>query len=250
MTRYLFLFFMFSMNNIYAQKDYKMIEGFYDLSSFEMASGIYLLEEETFFYYASFGNIDLKVFGAYQMNNDGLLTFTPDQKLTNEFDIYGTKNELQKDSITLFYNRPYERIAEKIVLNMGQGEVSFPEFTKEKNTVSISVKRSKSDVLIIGYDTSIPSQKENYISIQLPDDINELKIFHNYYADMVRKFVRSSFQIRDSALIDNNNSQKRSPKKEISDEIITQVKEFIADRKEDKPLEIEGKIYQKLNPVN
>jgi len=46
---------MLSMNNIHAQNDSVMIEGFYDLSSFEMASGIYILEGEMFFYYASFG---------------------------------------------------------------------------------------------------------------------------------------------------------------------------------------------------
>jgi len=227
-----------------------MIVGLYDLSSFEMASGIYLLEEKLFFYYASFGNIDLKVFGEYQIKNDSLLTFTPDPKLTMEFDLYGTKNEMTNDRITLFYKRPYEEKAEHIVLRMGRDQVPFPKFTEEKDIVSISEKRPKSEVLTIAYNRSIPSQQENYLSVQLPDDINELRVFHNYYAHMVREFARSSFQIKAGALVTNSGNQRPRPKKELNNEVIAQVKAFIADRKKDKPLEIDGKIYQKLNPID
>ena len=239
MIRYIFsiYFIVLFMNKSYAQKEYKTAQGFYNLSGFELASGIYLLENKIFFYYASFGNVDLKLFGNYKIQNDSLLTFQTDKELIQEFHVYGVKSKIQNDSITLTYQRPFEKEREKLIIN----KIEFPEFNPEKNTVSISLKRPSSDFLKIEY--SSPSKKEKDISIQLTDNVDEVLIFHNYYAHMVRGFSKRSIKIKKGVLIDNNQEAK---KKDISEEVINEVVAFIEKERNANTLNREGKTFRKL----
>lgn len=236
MTRYILICMVLLTGKSYPQEEYKMAQGFYNLSKIEVASGIYLLENKTFFYYASFGNVDLKVFGNYKIHNDSSLTFQPDKELMQEFYIYGTTTD-QNDSIILDYRKPFDEQFENLTVN----NIPFPEFNSDKNTVSISIKRPNYNRLNFEYFSS-PNRKEDF-SLQVAKNVTELLIFHNYYAKMVRSFSKDSFMIKKGGLI--NNHQKAS-KKEIPEEVIDQVNAFIEKRRNDNTLNRKEKTFKKL----
>ncbi|MEN7550037.1 hypothetical protein AAG747_19090 [Rapidithrix thailandica] len=230
------------MNQSFAQKEYQEVEGFYNLSSFETASGIYLLENKTFFYYASFGNVDLKVFGNYTIQNN-TLTIQPDKELMKEFYVYGTTNKIQNDSITLIYKRPFEREFENLILN--HKKIKFPEFTPGKAKVSITLQRPNSKFLKIIYGDDRLPERGKYLTIQLTDNINEIRIFHNYYAHMVRGFSNGSFEIQEGFLSYNDQGLKK--KQEIDKKTISEVIAFVEEKRTDNTYNRDGKTYQKLN---
>lgn len=236
MTRYILILIVLYVNKGFAQDEYKTAQGFYNLSEFEMASGIYLLENKTFFFFASFGNVDLKTYGTYKIQ-DGLLTLQPDKELMQEFYIYGRTNRVQSDNITITYRKPIEKRAERIMIN----DIKFPEFSSEKKFVSISMGHS-SEFLKIEYSTYL--NRKEYISVQLADSIDELLIFHNYYAHMVRDFCnKNSFTIRNKVLTSNN---QVSRKKEISKEVMNELILFIDNKRNDNTFNLGGEAYNKL----
>ena len=245
MTRYIIIFAVLIMNKGYAQNEYKLAQGFYDLSRTEVASGIYLLENETFFYYATFGSVDLRVFGSYKIRNDSLLTFQPHNELIQEFYIYGTTTKARSDTITIHYQRPYEEKFENLTVNTR----SFPQFNSDNNTVSISIKKPDSMLLKFEYPGSF--NRKEYVSLQLTNNINELLIFHNYYAHMVRNFASNSFRIGNGIVVVD--SQKAN-KKEINQKVVGEIIAFIEKLRNDNTLNREEKTYQKLiiapNSVN
>ncbi|MCX7547719.1 hypothetical protein OS188_07130 [Xanthomarina sp. F1114] len=220
-----------------AQNEYKETQGYYNLPSFEVASGIYLLENKTFFYYASFGNIDLKIYGEYNIEKDGLLTFQPDKKLMQEFNVYGTTNNIKSDSIILTYQKPYNGEFENIVVN----NIEFPKFNSTENTVSININKPKSGILNINLPSA--AKETNLYTIQLKNDEDEVLIFHNYYAHMVRGFISSTFTIKDEFLIYDN---KKSAKQEITDKIINEVIAFIDQKRNKKTINRNEKTYKEL----
>lgn len=102
------LLVLFINKNISAQQSYEALQGFYDMSSFEMAAGLYLLEDHTFYYYASFGNVDLKIYGDYKIINDRELNFVPHKYLMQEFFVFGTHTHISTDSLRIKYIQPID----------------------------------------------------------------------------------------------------------------------------------------------
>ncbi|TAI47591.1 hypothetical protein [Flagellimonas allohymeniacidonis] len=234
------------MTSTHAQDPHKTAEGFYDLSSFEVAAGVYLLENKTFFYFASFGNVDLKVYGEYGVFNNNVLVFYPDKDLMQDFFIYGGSNPKNKDDIVLHYYRPYDEKTEALVVDDQHTQVKIPEFTSEEDEVSVILKRA--DTIKIEYQTQGYQTQIKRFMVQVNDSINELKLFHNYYANMVRDLSRISFEIEGGYFIDDN--QKKVQKKELDQKTIDQVLAFIEERKNDTSMVREGREYQKLPSHN
>ena len=145
MFRYLLLVLVFVTVKIQSQNQYKSAEGHYSLSGFEIASGIYLIKNKKFFYYATFGAVDLKVYGSYKINNNGDLTLYPDKELLKEFYIYGSKDVATDNTIKISYYKPYDRKAEKISIISDNETLPFPEFASNKREVSLTFKRPVSD---------------------------------------------------------------------------------------------------------
>ncbi|MGC1204366.1 MAG: hypothetical protein WA839_05725 [Flavobacteriaceae bacterium] len=250
MIKYSLLFFILFMKTASAQEKYKVSEGFYNLSSFEVASGMYLLENKTFFYYASFGNVDLKIFGEYSISNHNLLSLQVNKELTKEFYFYGLNNEIQNDSIKLYYTKPYSEKAQKLFINTGKELKKFPEFSIENNIVSITLELPKTRKLKIGCENSeIDSflNTKEMVEVQLADGVNEIKIYHNYYSDMAIKISQMLWKIEKGVLTENNAANtKKIQKKEISKKIINEVSNFIKAEKSKTSIIKEGKTYQKL----
>lgn len=223
---YILIGFLLLMHKNYAQKEYNQLEGFYNLSGFEMASGIYLLEDQTFFYFASFGAVDLKISGNYTLQKQGLLSLKPNKELMQEFYVYGFKSKVNQDSIVVKYRKPIEESIEN--LRIGHNKTEFPKFTPEKNTVSVTIKKPDTNLLKIEYEKDTQISRD--FSIQLIQNVNELWIIHNYYADMTRQFSKAFFKIEKDALIDEK--QKAHKREPIDNETKTKIKAFIEEQKQ------------------
>lgn len=204
-----------------AQEKYKTAEGFYDLSSFEVASGIYLLENKTFFYYSSFGNVDLKIFGIYNISEQHILSLQVDKSLMKEFYVYGLNNEMLSDSMSLYYEKPYNERAEKIFIITDNIRKDFPEFDQENTRISISLKKPKSKTLKIGFinpENHYGVEEEKSVEVQLLNDTNEIKIYHNYYAEMTIEISKMILTSENGTLTSNNfNDAENVKKEEISE---------------------------------
>lgn len=248
--KYCMLFIVLFSNTGFSQEKYTESEGFYNLSSFEVESGLYLLQSKTFFYYTSFGNVELKVFGEYSISKDNLLSLHVDKELTKEFFFYGLNNGIQNDSIKLYYNKPYSREAEKLFINTGKEFKKFPDFTTENNMVSITLQLPETRILKIGYkNPEIDSLDtiEGKAEIQLTEDVNEIKIYHNYYSEMAIKISQILWKIEKGVLTTNNvTNPQKIQKMAISKEIIDHVNSFIKSKKSKTSIIKEGKTYQKL----
>lgn len=235
--RYFLAFFVLFINTIYAQQKQTSIEGYYNLSEFEMASGIYLLENKSFFYFASFGGVDLKIYGNYKVEKDSLFVFYPDEELLQDFYAYAQETNTEKDSVLIKFNRPYQEINEKLIIN----KVHFPDFTPDKNTVSISIKNPKSTILKLEYPSRYKN-KEN-LSFKYNNNTEDIIMIHNYYANMIRSFCLSTYKFKENYLIEN---KKEVARKEINEKIINEVLEFIENKRNNKTIYRDGKIYIKL----
>ncbi|WP_417214218.1 hypothetical protein [Bizionia sp.] len=251
MTTYKFLILLMVTSSIYSQSNYKSAEGFYELSSFEMAAGMYLLEDQTFFYFASFGNVDLKIYGTYTLSNSNQITLFPNPELTKKFHFYWLHNPENKNYITFYYKQPYEQNAEQLLIEIDGKYQEFPKFTSAISEVSMRIEFPQSEIIKIGYknpDALNAFQYELLETAKLHDGINEIKIFHNYYAEMTVAVSQLAFKLENGILTDLNEfNQKTIPKKEINPDIKNQVLAFIADKKSETTINRDGKIYEKID---
>lgn len=235
----------------FAQNNYNVAEGFYELSEFETAAGMYLLEDKTFFYFASFGNVDLKIYGKYTINKEKKLLLKPDLELNTEFHFYATNNGIQNDRITLIYNKPYNQRAEKLFVAFTDEKMAFPEFSNVNAETSLQFKKPKAKILKIGFSDAENNNTfkfENLETAKLMNGSNEILIFHNYYAAMVQAISKTPFYL-DAGNLQNLNTvyPKIVSKKEISDAIKQEVRDFITHKRTEKPLIRNGKTYLKIN---
>ncbi len=218
---YILIGFLLIMPKIYAQEAYHQVEGFYNLSGFEMASGIYLLEDQTFYYFASFGAVDFKVSGHYTLQKQGTLRLQPHKASIQEFNVYGFESKVHQDSIVVKYIKPINSSIEN--LSISHNKTVFPKFTPGKNTVSVTVKTPGTGLLTIDYQKD--NQMSRDFSIHLTPNVNELWIIHNYYAEMTRQLSQTFFKIEKDALIDDK--QKAHQRQLIDQETRKKIKVFI-----------------------
>ncbi|SEC79197.1 hypothetical protein SAMN04489761_3596 [Tenacibaculum sp. MAR_2009_124] len=240
MFRYLLLTVVLVVTKIHSQTPYASIEGHYNLSGFEMASGVYLIKNKTFFYYASFGAVDLKVYGTYEINKNGNLSLYPSKDLLKEFYIYGVKDTTSSKNIEISYKKPYRRKVKKISIISDAKSIPFPEFTSNKKDVSITLKRP-----IIG-EIQIDHNNDNSTSsFILPKNVIELKIFHNYYANMTKEISKGIWKIKENILVDDK--LKPYKKKEISSITIEKILSFIEKKKKNTSYIKNGKTYHRID---
>lgn len=248
MIKYNILLLIIITSTSFAQNKYKVIEGFYNLPNFEVDAGIYLLENKTFFYYASFGNVDLKVFGEYSVCDNNEVKLFVDENLTKEFKFYGLKNNALSDNIVLNYKQPYSQNAEHIYVIIDGYLENFPAFTPGNETVSLKLPMPKSGILKFGYQISEGSNNTKKITqIDLSDGINDLKIFHNYNAQMNFQISQISFKVANGVLTDNSSTNPKTTKKQDLTEVTkSEVIGFIDYQRSKNSVIIDGKTYLQL----
>ncbi len=152
-----------------SQEKYIAAEGYYDQSGFELAGGLYLLKNKMFYYSTSFGNANLTIYGEYEISLTNALTFHPDKKLMQEFNVYGTASGIQTDKLVLIYKQPHREYAKELVVKTDLSRVTFPEFTSASRTVSTTVSRPVSKQLELEYVNPRPSGKHKNAKIELTE---------------------------------------------------------------------------------
>lgn len=249
MIKYKLIIFLLFTNTALSQEKYEAAEGFYNFSSFEVVAGIYLLQDKTFFYYASFGNVDLKVYGTYLLSNQNICSLHVNKELLKEFYFYGYNNEKETDSITLHYDKPYARKAEKLYVIIDGKLKRLPEFVSDSSSVSISLKSPKAKIIKIGYE-SLENESnltvERMTELTLDEGVNEIKIYHNYYFDMTTEIASLTLEAKNGTLTDHYSSSRTIQKKEISEKTRNEVRDFIQNQKNRNSITRDGKVYQKI----
>lgn len=250
MVKYCFLFIVLMIKSGLAQEKYKTAEGFYDLSSFETASGIYLLADQTFFYYSSFGNVDLKLYGVYSISDQNLLSLKLDDELTEEFKVYGLSNPIETDSILLYYAQPFAAEAEKLFVYVSKKKQVFPAFMGAEEVTSAISGSSKEQKIIVGYeDPKIAGgfDPKKTVEFAIADGVNEIKIYHNYYAEMATAIAQWKFNAEKGTLkLKDASENKAAAKKELDEATINEVNDFIKAKRSKTTITKDGKTYQKL----
>lgn len=211
---------------------------------------MYLLENKTFYYTSSFGNVDLELYGEYALSDQNVLSLQMDEELTKGFYFYGLNNGGQNNKITLLYDRPYNEAAEKLFVVIGEKHKKFPNFTPDRHTVSITIKSPKSNLISIGYknpDTRSPMSEVVMTEMKLLDGINEVKIYHNYYADMAVALSNAIFHIENGVLKESDSfDQRTTHKEEIAKTTKNEIMQYIKAVKSRTFIVREEKKYYKL----
>lgn len=222
--------------SIFAQTEYHNAEGLYKVSKMEQVSGFYLLKDKTFLYHAVFGNADLEFWGNYELENNQL-TLKPDTFLMDEFEFYGTTTK--SDSLQVYFFKPLLQNF-KITVQSGNVKKEFPSFKKDEQFVSVTLP--KSNQLTVTYN-SLENTTVKTLKTQLSDTTNEVRILHNYYASMIRKFAKA----QPINLI--NSEYKTKNKEKISEKLIKRIKRRISRKRKFTSFTKEGKLYKKLSII-
>lgn len=248
--KYSLIFFLLTMATSAAQETYKLAEGFYNTSSFEVASGTFLLEDKTFFSYASFGNVDLKVFGLYTISKKNRISFKMDEDLLKEFHFYGLKNEIQKENITFHYGKPYAQRAEQLFLIADNQRWEFPRFIDGLDVVILTIPTCSNKTIEVGYrnpEDLINPNSETTTQIQLNNGFNEIKVYHNYYAEMNLQMSEMTFVFKDGTLTDLDAYEPKTYQREVMNpKVKKEVVDYLQELTQRQVLVKDGKIYQQM----
>ncbi|MBB4119691.1 hypothetical protein GGR32_001997 [Mesonia hippocampi] len=246
MTRILLLLFtLLSLQTLQAQEKYKNAEGFYNLSGFEVSSGLYLLENKTFFYFSSFGNVDLKLYGTYTISKNNTISLNVSKNLLADFFLFGRNNSKLSSGLSFSYYKPYKQNAENIYLISNTTKTPFPKFTASSKSTTLHIVPKNKKQVKIGYKLA---QNKPEASIHIADSINEIKIYHNYYAEMTKQVATTQFKINNDKLTTPSNfsNGKTIQKKELSEAVKQQVNQYIEKDKNQNHILRDNNLYYKL----
>lgn len=228
----------------FAQNKYKEFEGFYNLSEFETAAGAYFLESKEFYFYASFGNVDLQMYGTYEINSKNEITLFVDKDLLNEFYIYGTHNDKLKDRLELTYARPYDDKAEHLFVQIQGEKLKTFDFSKDDNS-TLTLKMPTSRTFKISY-VNPESMANIAYEKNLPEGINEIRIFHNYYFEMISQISGVQWLWKDNTLVHPLHNEGSSEKQEINEETRAEMFEYLKALRTEEPLIRNEKVYKRI----
>lgn len=243
MKRTLILICLLFCSFSFSQNAYEKAEGYYNLSEFEVASGLYLLKDKTFFFFSTFGNVDLKLYGTYSISDNNKLSFKIADELKKEFYVYGYTSETLSETIHLEYEKPYEQKTEQLYAIIKDQRYDFPEFDTDKTLVSLDISSSSNTLLSLGYKYL----DKDYISTTVNlNGANSIVIYHNYFYDMTMEVSKMAFVLENGLLKQDANNLKTYQKKFLKENVITQVTEFITTLKNRTTVMRNGIIYTKL----
>lgn len=233
------LSYLIISTTVQAQNLYSSAQGRYDLSQFEVAASIYLLENKTFFYLASFGAVNLKVYGEYEIDKKGQVTLYPDKELLREFHVYALNSEVESGEILVSFRRPRYRDARKLKIISHEKPTQLPEFTAEDKEVSLTIKNPitqsvQLENLLLDYHQLIKVSKNT----------SELRIYHNYDAHMIKELPDIYFNFKDNLLVDENGKEHK--KMNLSNKIIDKLNALKARQNIKDSFVRDGKKYQLL----
>ena len=120
---------------------------------------------KTFFFFSTFGNVDLKLYGTYSISDNNKLSFKIADELKKEFYVYGYTSETLSETIHLEYEKPYEQKTEQYTQTMNAlNQIPVLELPDDNNT------KLRQSVAIMEYI----EEGNSFIGITLPVVLSSL----------------------------------------------------------------------------
>ncbi len=191
----------------------KTLEGYYDLSEFEMPARLFLLDNRSFHYSAIFGSVDLEIYGKYIIKENEL-RFHPDEDQMQPFILYGRKNKALKDSIAFNYYKPDEDYRYQVVFAADKQWIKSPLEEKKRHEVYFKVKQKRPKLLKIGYPAlhievgNFLQVKETYAA-EIPKGNNDFLLSYNRYYNMRKQFFKNPIQLKGDSMISGGKAKQK-----------------------------------------
>lgn len=208
----------------------KTLEGYYDLSEFEMPASLFLLNNETFYFSAIFGAVDLEVYGTYTIKGDQLY-FEPYEKLMQPYVLYARKNSVLKDAISFNYNEPEDDYNSLLVFAVNDQWVMQPDGHSDRGEVEFKVKTTALDSLKIGFPAHIKIDStiqvlETYTA-EIKEGDNDFLLSYNRFYEMRRRFSKKPLQLKGDTIITGDKKRTKEPlRKEDKEKMIAFLNEY------------------------
>ena len=208
----------------------KSIEGYYNLSEHEMAARLFLLDDNTFYYSAIFGSVDLEIYGDYTIK-DNTLQFHPQDDQMQPFILYARANKSLKNFISFNYykERSYQK---QIVFGVDKQWVKRPLEQENNDEVNFSIKKQQVSSLKIGYP-AYHDKAGNFIQVtelytaEIPSGKNDFLLSYNHYGDMRKQFSKNAMPLKGDAIVNKDRTINRQDLQEGEKEkIMTFFKEY------------------------
>jgi len=226
----------------------KSLEGYYNLSEFEMAARLFLLDNNTFYYSAIFGSVDLEIYGEYTIK-DNQLHFYPQKEQMQTFILYGRENKSSKGTIELNYYKPEGSYRSLVVIGTDKQWVKRPIEQANNDEIKIVIKQQHITTLKIGYPTYFDRvgrffQVTKVISAKIPKGNNDFVLSYNRYADMRQQFSKKPIQLKEDALVNGDKIRQMRPLQEGERE---KIMTFFKENKMFEPIiESRGNVFQQI----
>ena len=191
----------------------KSLEGYYNLSEFEMAARLYLLDDGQFYYSASFGSVDLEIYGNYTIENNSI-KLHPREEQMQPFALYGRDNKTITNEVEFYYYKPDEDNRYDVVFSLDDNWVKNTAKQENENEVYFKVKQKQPKVLKIGYP-ALFSEKDNFFRVgqvskaTITNKDNAFVLNYNRYYSMRRQFTSAAMPLEDGNILSGEKVKKR-----------------------------------------
>ena len=226
----------------------KTLEGYYNLSEFEMAARLFLLDNNTFYYSAIFGSVDLEIYGNYTIENNKL-HLSPREEQMQPFALYGRENKTITNEVELYYYKPDEDDRYDLVFSLDDNWVKNTAKQENENEVYFKVKQKQPKVLKIGYP-ALFSEKDKFFRVgqvskaTIPSTNNAFVLTYNRYYNMRRQFASGAIPLEGENILSGEKVKKRQDLQEGEREKIVK---FLKEYKMFEPnIVIKEKFYKKI----
>ena len=240
--------FLLIFNVFTFAQDSKSLEGYYDLSVHEAPSHLYLLHDNTFYYYSIFGSVDLEIYGTYSIDKNEL-KFYPQEDLLQSYVLYGRVNETYKDSIAFNYMQSDQNHRTQLVLGIENKWHKRSMLKMNDDEIYYKVNKKQLDSLEIGYPAHFDGAG-NFIQVsevmvaQIPKGFNDFLLPLNRFATMRKQFSKIPMQIDGEAIV---NGEKTIQKEELKEGENKKIATFLKEREMFPPtMERRGAIFEKI----
>jgi len=229
-------------------QDSKSLEGFYDLSEHEMPARLFLLDDNTFYYSAIFGSVDLEIFGKYTIENNQI-NFQPKEEQMQPFVLYGRENKTITNEVEFYYYKPEEDDRYKVVFSLDDNWVKNTAKQENENNVYFKVKQKELKLLKIGYPAQF-NETDNFFRVgqvskaTILNKNNAFVLTYNRYYSMRRQFASSAIPLDGENILSGEKIKKRE---NLQDGEREKIVKFLKEYKMfETSIVVKEKIYKKI----
>lgn len=194
------------------------LEGYYNLSQHEAPTHLYLLDDNTFYYYSIFGAVDLEIYGVYAIN-EGNLKFYPREDQLQSYVLYGRANETLKDSVAFNYMQSDQGRRTQLVIGIDKQWYKRAIVQINADEIQYKVNKAQIDSLEVGYPAHFDAagnfiQVSEIVVAQIPKGMNDFLLPLNRYATMRTRFSKIPMQINGDVILSGEKEIQREDLKE------------------------------------